>query len=91
MPWHSIEALHRIASLETRLALECQDPERERCVYKYLSVLKRNHCYEYRFCLRALKRRFRSDVPNVPLLTLQDDSLFVDTMHTLIQPVVTLI
>jgi hypothetical protein len=92
MPWHSIEAQHRIASLEAQLALARGDPERERYVDEYQSVLKRNPCYEYRHWLQVLKNgRIGSEVPDVELLTLDDNSLFVDTMHTLIQPFMTLI
>jgi hypothetical protein len=86
MPWHSIEAQHRIASLETRKALERKASDRERYVRNYLSVLERNPCFEYRHCLRALKNRFKEDVPDADLLTLDDKFLFVDTVHTLIQP-----
>jgi hypothetical protein len=86
MPWHSIEVQHRIASLETRWALESDDPEGERYVHTYRSVLKRNPCFEYRHCLRALKHRFKKHVPDGNLLTRDDKYLFVDTMHTLIQP-----
>jgi hypothetical protein len=86
MPWNPIEAQHRIASLETRWALESENPEGERYAHTYRSVLERNPCFEYRHCLRTLKERFEEDVPDAELLTLDEKSLFVDTMHTLIQP-----
>jgi hypothetical protein len=88
MPSNSIESQHRIASLKTQLALQSNDPEREKCVHEYLRVLDRYPCFEYRHVLRELKRRYESQVPDVELLTLEDESLFVGTAFTHILPFV---
>jgi hypothetical protein len=77
MPWHSIEALHRLASLKTHLALQNNESEREKCVHEYLSVLDRYPCPEYRHILRELKTRYDSQIPDVDLLTLEDESLYI--------------
>jgi hypothetical protein len=88
MLWHAIEAHHRIASIKTHLALKSDDPEREKCVHEYMRVLDRHPCFEYRHVLRELKRRYESQVPDVDLLTLEDESLFVGTAFTHILPFV---
>jgi hypothetical protein len=91
MPYHSIEALHRLASLKTHLALQKNKSEREKRVHEYLSVINRYPCFEYRHCVRELKRRYKSQVPDAKLLTLDDKFLYIGTAFTHILPYVTLI
>jgi hypothetical protein len=88
MPSNSIESQHRIVSIKTQLALQNNDPEREKCVREYLSVLDRYPCFEYRHVLRELKRCYESQVPDVELLAVKDESLFVGMAFTHILPFV---
>jgi hypothetical protein len=89
MQWHSIESHHRVAAVKTALALERNDPEHEDYFQNYINVINRYRCFEYRHGLRELKRRYPSQVPDLELLTLKDNALFVDTTFTHIHPFLT--
>lgn len=88
MEWRSIESHHRIAIVKTQLALATNDPEYQKYLQHYISVIHRYRCFEYRHGLRELKRAYPKKVPNVNLLKLKDNSLFVDTTFTHILPYV---
>jgi hypothetical protein len=84
MHWHSIESTHRVAYIQTALALENDDDDYPEVLENYMSVFGRFPCHEYLHGLRQLKSTYKDQLAHVKLP--EDRRMFVDTTYPHIVP-----